>query len=318
MNFTILRHNFERFLREKKYFMIIILVTFSSLFATSYVVTMTASKQHIGVSQSAKELTRMDNENLSVTEVKKDKEYFKNIILGKYDAYVTKESGNYKVITTKKSDFSKALSDFLNEGKIIKSKSSQNKTIFKVILTVVSMTSMILSLILYKFYFDDRNGVDKRINLSGISTVSYTLQQFLFNFIVLFLINIIGLIILLPLLNIALSWQLIFTTFLIEIFASSFGMMLSTFTRKNQGALLIGTMLTVLTMLLSGALFTAKKGTLQGKIQYVFPQHYIAELGMHLDNINIKLYNTLSVIICYIILFMFIAIYCQMKRKELN
>lgn len=180
------------------------------------------------------------------------------------------------------------------------------------------MTSMILSLILYKFYFDDRNGVDKRINLSGISTVSYTLQQFLFNFIVLFLINIIGLIILLPLLNIALSWQLIFTTFLIEIFASSFGMMLSTFTRKNQGALLIGTMLTVLTMLLSGALFTAKKGTLQGKIQYVFPQHYIAELGMHLDSINIKLYNTLSVIICYIILFMFIAIYCQMKRKELN
>ena len=85
MNFTILRHNFERFLREKKYFMIIILVTFSSIFATSYVVTMTVSKQHIGVSQSAKELTRMDNENLSVTEVKKDKEYFKNIILGKYD-----------------------------------------------------------------------------------------------------------------------------------------------------------------------------------------------------------------------------------------
>ena len=125
-------------------------------------------------------------------------------------------------------------------------------------------------------------------------------------------------IILLPLLNIALSWQLIFTTFLIEIFASSFGMMLSTFTRKNQGALLIGTMLTVLTMLLSGALFTAKKGTLQDKIPYIFPQHYIAELGMHLDNINIKLYSTLSVIICYIILFMFIAIYCQMKRKELN
>ncbi len=179
-------------------------------------------------------------------------------------------------------------------------------------------SNLILQFALYKFYFDDRNGVDKRINLSGISTVSYTLQQFLFNFIVLFLINIIGLIILLPLLNIALSWQLIFTTFLIEIFASSFGMMLSTFTRKNQGALLIGTMLTVLTMLLSGALFTAKKGTLQDKIQYVFPQHYIAELGMHLDNINIKLYNTLSVIICYIILFMFIAIYCQMKRKELN
>ena len=97
-------------------------------------------------------------------------------------------------------------------------------------------------------------------------------------------------------------------------FSASFGIFLSTLTKKNQGALIIGTMVSVITMLLSGALFSVKKDSIQDKIHYIFPQYYFSNLGKSIDGNLTNLSYSITVIVGYILLFFLIANYLQNQK----
>ena len=306
MKFIILRNNLQRFLKEKTYAIISFLLVFITIEATSFVVTMESQKVKIGVTKTAIELLEMNDNNISVKEVERDMNYYTNLISGEYDAYINKEDGKYKVTTVRNSTLGMKLSQYLNEGKSLIASSDNNY--YKIIITVMAMSSMILSLILYRYYFDDRNGLDKRIYLSGVSNFSYVLQQVLFNFLILFTTNLLSSFILLPLFDLNISWKLVLYILLIELFSANFGMFLSTLTKKNQGALIIGTMVSVITMLLSGALFSVKIGSVQDKIHYIFPQHYFSNLGKNIDA------HSVTVIVGYTLLFFLLANYLQNQK----
>lgn len=312
MKFIILRNNLQRFWKEKTYAIISFLLVFITIAATSFVVTMESQKVKIGVTKTAIELLEMNNNNISIKEVERDMNYYTNLISGKYDAYINKEDGKYKVTTVRNSTLGMNLSQYLNEGKLLIASSS--KSYYKIIITVMVMSSMILSLILYRFYFDDRNGLDKRIYLSGVSNFSYVLQQVVFNFLILFTTNLLSSLILLPLFDLNISWKLVLYILLIELFSANFGIFLSTLTKKNQGALIIGTMVSVITMLLSGALFSVKKDSIQDKIHYIFPQYYFSNLGKSIDGNLTNLSYSITVIVGYILLFFLIANYLQNQK----
>ena len=312
MKFIILRNNLQRFLKEKTYAIISFLLVFITIAATSFVVTMESQKVKIGVTKTAIELLEMNDNNISVKEVERDMNYYTNLISGKYDAYINKEDGKYKVTTVRNSTLGMNLSQYLNEGKLLVASSSNSY--YKIIITVMAMSSMILSLILYRYYFDDRNGLDKRIYLSGVSNFSYVLQQVMFNFLILFITNLLSSLILLPLFDLNISWKLVLYIFLIELFSANFGIFLSTLTKKNQGALIIGTMVSVITMLLSGALFSVKKDSIQDKIHYIFPQYYFSNLGKSIDGNLTNLSYSITVIVGYILLFFLIANYLQNQK----
>lgn len=312
MKFIILRNNLQRFLKEKTYAIISFLLVFITIAATSFVVTMESQKVKIGVTKTAIELLEMNDNNISVKEVERDMNYYTNLISGEYDAYINKENGKYKVTTVRNSTLGMKLSQYLNEGKSLIASSDNNY--YKIIITVMAMSSMILSLILYRYYFDDRNGLDKRIYLSGVSNFSYVLQQVLFNFLILFTTNLLSSFILLPLFDLNISWKLVLYILLIELFSANFGMFLSTLTKKNQGALIIGTMVSVITMLLSGALFSVKIGSVQDKIHYIFPQHYFSNLGKNIDANLTNLAHSVTVIVGYTLLFFLLANYLQNQK----
>ena len=312
MKFIILRNNLQRFLKEKTYAIISFLLVFITIAATSFVVTMESQKVKIGVTKTAIELLEMNNNNISIKEVERDMNYYTNLISGEYDAYINKEDGKYKVTTVRNSTLGMKLSQYLNEGKSLIASSDNNY--YKIIITVMAMSSMILSLILYRYYFDDRNGLDKRIYLSGVSNFSYVLQQVLFNFLILFTTNLLSSFILLPLFDLNISWKLVLYILLIELFSANFGIFLSTLTKKNQGALIIGTMVSVITMLLSGALFSVKKDSIQDKIHYIFPQYYFSNLGKSIDGNLTNLSYSITVIVGYILLFFLIANYLQNQK----
>lgn len=312
MKFIILRNNLQRFLKEKTYAIISFLLIFITIAATSFVVTMESQKVKIGVTKTAIELLEMSNNNFSIKEVERDMDYYINLISGKYDAYINKEDGNYKVTTVRNSTLGMKLSQYLNKGESFSNSNGNNH--YKIIITVMAMSSMILSLILYRFYFDDRNGLDKRIYLSGVSNFSYVLQQVLFNFLILFTTNLLSSFILLPLFDLNISWKLVLYILLIELFSANFGMFLSTLTKKNQGALIIGTMVSVITMLLSGALFSVKIGSVQDKIYYIFPQHYFSNLGKNIDGNLTNLAHSGTVIVGYTLLFFLLANYLQNQK----
>lgn len=312
MKFIILRNNLQRFLKEKTYAIISFLLVFITIAATSFVVTMESQKVKIGVTKTAIELLEMNNNNISIKEVERDMDYYTNLISGEYDAYINKEDGKYKVTTVRNSTLGMNLSQYLNEGKSLIASSGNNY--YKIIITVMAMSSMILSLILYRYYFDDRNGLDKRIYLSGVSNFSYVLQQVVFNFLILFTTNLLSSLILLPLFALNISWKLVLYILLIELFSANFGIFLSTLTKKNQGALIIGTMVSVITMLLSGALFSVKKDSIQDKIHYIFPQYYFSNLGKSIDGNLTNLSYSITVIVGYILLFFLIANYLQNQK----
>ena len=205
MKFIILRNNLQRFLKEKTYAIISFLLVFITIAATSFVVTMESQKVKIGVTKTAIELLEMNDNNISVKEVERDMNYYTNLISGEYDAYINKEDGKYKVTTVRNSTLGMSLSQYLNEGKSLIASNDNNY--YKIIITVMVMSSMILSLILYRFYFDDRNGLDKRIYLSGVSNFSYVLQQVVFNFLILFTTNLLSSLILLPFFDLNISWK---------------------------------------------------------------------------------------------------------------
>ena len=312
MRFIILRNNLQRFLKEKTYAIISFLLVFITIAATSFVVTMESQKVKIGVTKTAIELLEMNDNNISVKEVERDMNYYTNLISGEYDAYINKEDGKYKVTTVRNSTLGMKLSQYLNEGKSLIASSDNNY--YKIIITVMAMSSMILSLILYRFYFDDRNGLDKRIYLSGVSNFSYVLQQVVFNFLILFTTNLLSSLILLPFFDLNISWKLVLYILLIELFSANFGIFLSTLTKKNQGALIIGTMVSVITMLLSGALFSVKIGSVQDKIHYIFPQHYFSNLGKNIDANLTNLAHSVTVIVGYTLLFFLLANYLQNQK----
>ena len=312
MKFIILRNNLQRFWKEKTYAIISFLLVFITIAATSFVVTMESQKVKIGVTKTAIELLEMNDNNISVKEVERDMNYYTNLISGEYDAYINKEDGKYKVTTVRNSTLGMKLSQYLNEGKSLTA--SSNNNYYKIIITVMAMSSMILSLILYRYYFDDRNGLDKRIYLSGVSNFSYVLQQVVFNFLILFTTNLLSSLILLPLFDLNISWKLVLYILLIELFSANFGIFLSTLTKKNQGALIIGTMVSVITMLLSGALFSVKKDSIQDKIHYIFPQYYFSNLGKSIDGNLTNLSYSITVIVGYILLFFLIANYLQNQK----
>lgn len=312
MKFIILRNNLQRFLKEKTYAIISFLLVFITIAATSFVVTMESQKVKIGVTKTAIELLEMNDNNISVKEVERDMNYYTNLISGEYDAYINKEDGKYKVTTVRNSTLGMSLSQYLNEGKSLIASNDNNY--YKIIITVMVMSSMILSLILYRFYFDDRNGLDKRIYLSGVSNFSYVLQQVVFNFLILFTTNLLSSFILLPFFDLNISWNLVLYILLIELFSANFGIFLSTLTKKNQGALIIGTMVSVITMLLSGALFSVKKDSIQDKIHYIFPQYYFSNLGKSIDGNLTNLSYSITVIVGYILLFFLIANYLQNQK----
>lgn len=312
MKFIILRNNLQRFWKEKTYAIISFLLVFITITATSFVVTMESQKVKIGITKTAIELLEKNNNNISIKEVERDMNYYTNLISGEYDAYINKEDGKYKVTTVRNSTLGMSLSQYLNEGKLLIASSSNSY--YKIIITVMVMSSMILSLILYRFYFDDRNGLDKRIYLSGVSNFSYILQQVVFNFLILFTTNLLSSLILLPLFDLNISWKLVLYIFLIELFSANFGIFLSTLTKKNQGALIIGTMVSVITMLLSGALFSVKKDSIQDKIHYIFPQYYFSNLGKSIDGNLTNLSYSITVIVGYILLFFLIANYLQNQK----
>ncbi len=312
MKFIILRNNLQRFLKEKTYAIISFLLIFITIAATSFVVTMESQKVKIGVTKTAIELLEMSNNNFSIKEVERDMDYYINLISGKYDAYINKEDGHYKVTTVRNSTLGMQLSQYLNKGESFSNSNGNNH--YKIIITVMAMSSMILSLILYRFYFDDRNGLDKRIYLSGVSNFSYVLQQVLFNFLILFTTNLLSSFILLPLFELNISWKLVLYILLIELFSANFGMFLSTLTKKNQGALIIGTMVSVITMLLSGALFSVKIGSVQDKIHYIFPQYYFSNLGKNIDGNLTNLTHSVTVIVGYTFLFFLLANYLQNQK----
>lgn len=302
----IVKNNLYRMLKEKSYLVLAVLIIPITIFIAVYVATMAPTDLTIGVigSESFK-----DTNGVSFDKLSEDDHSISDLIRGKYDAYIIEKNGTYRVETSKGNGLKKQIESFLKNTQEQKTGSIQKVTIYSTSLNLLSLALMIFSLILYKYYFDERRGINKRIIESTISSSRYVLQHVLTVFITMLIPAVIATLILFPLFEIKLEFAYLFTVSLIVCFSSSFGIVLSSFMKKNQGALLVGTMLTVITSLLSGSLFSIVSNDFIDKLQIILPQKYIGILGQNIDkNANLSI-SSIIMIAVIVVIFLVISIW---------
>lgn len=302
----IVKNNLYRMLREKNYLGLAFLIIPITILISAYVVTMAPTDLSIGVigNESFKNINGVTFEKLS-----KDDYSVSDLIRGKYDAYIIEDNGVYRIETSKGSGLKKQIESFLKNVQEKKTSNRSKTAIYSTSLNLLMLTFMIFSLILYKYYFDERRGINKRIIESTISSSRYVLQHVLTVIIMMLLPTIIATLVLFPLFDIKIELSYVLIVSLVVCLASAFGIVLSSFMKKNQGALLVGTMLTVITSLLSGNLFSIESNDFIDKFQIILPQKYIGILGQNLDqHVNLSI-SSIIMIFVIIIIFLIVSIY---------
>ncbi|MBA1392517.1 ABC transporter permease, partial [Lactobacillus sp. XV13L] len=264
--------------REKIYLWLAGMLIIVPVILAGYVSNMKQPRLTLGVVGQSELRSKS---NISVKKLTKDNIPVSRLINGQYDAYVVNTKRGYRIETTKGNGFKEQLAAALY-GHRMGSKSAIKKPV-STMLNFVLLSLMILTLMLYKYYFDERNGIYARIIASGTNVINYLVQQLLAVFMIAFIPLLIATPLVFAYFKMKYSLPVIAGELLITIFAASFGLVISSFTKKNQGALMTGIMITIITALLSGSIVTIKSNRIIDAMQNVLPQKYINDIGRAID-----------------------------------
>ncbi|MEG0619275.1 MAG: ABC transporter permease [Bacilli bacterium] len=306
----VFKNNIYRMWKEKNYVWLSSIIILVTIWVSAYVTTMKSPSLTIGTIGDIHYHSSNDFvfENISKTNYSRS-----NLIRGKYDAYIIEKKGSYTVETTKSKELKETIESILEKKISKKPYSLPQKIKYSTSLNLLTVTLMIISLILFKYYFDERKGINKRILISMFSCTNYVFQHILSVSLIIIIPTLLGILVIFPFYNISLKLSYLFIVLLIVLISTSFTMMLSSFNRKNQGALLIGTMLTAILTLISGNFFTIKNNYFINKVQILLPQTYINTLAENIDkNVTLSLFSII-VLIFMSILFLMISIIKNMK-----
>lgn len=209
------------------------------------------------------------------------------LVLNQYDAIFTMEQDDIKVTSTKGKEFDQAILLLVNGqlDRIISSNSQRGAATN--ILGFSMMVIMLLGVQLYNFYFDERNGINKRIVGTTIRCSTYMLSHSMVVFGFLFLIAttiICGMIILFDI-TIAMSlWSFIFVLFLLCLFATSFGVWINSLSKSQDESLMLGNMFAIVGSIICGSFVQVTNNELFNQITQIFPQKQIMSLLSALEN----------------------------------
>ena len=239
-------------------------------------------------------------ENLSCT-ILKDKPKLSELVEGRYEAIIEYKDGRYEIESVKGEEFDNKLNSVLNENTSIK-EAFANKSSRGVISNLVGFLSMLLLMlgsVLYKFYYQDKGGIARRIVTTKVGYVKYILSYPISVFLVLFI----------PawLITAASSYtfnladikypELTFMMFVLCFLGASYSFLVASVSKHEQNGELFTTMSVMITALLSGSFIEIAKGGTAEKISYLFPQRYIVDFAINLENGNSLGFTSMFVII---------------------
>ena len=259
-----------------------------------------------------------DIEHLSCT-ILQEEPKLSELVEGKYDAIIENKDNKYYIRSVKGENFEHSLDSVLNNGKTVKD-AFANKQARGVISNLVGFLSMLLLLlgsILYKFYYQDKGGIARRIVVSKVGYIRYILSYPLSVFLVLFIpawaITIISSSTLKLSENIKFP-ELTFMMFVLCFLGASYNFLVASFSRHEQNGGLFATMTVMMTSLLSGSFIEIAKGGWAEKISYLFPQRYIVDFAINLEKGNKLGFISMFVIVGVSILFIIIGGIINRKR----
>lgn len=239
------------------------------------------------------------------------------LVLSQYDAIIEQTSQGMEVTSTKGEQFDQAI-QLLVSGQIdsLPDNSDQRGTGSN-ILGFLMMVVSLLGVQIYSYYFDERNGINKRILSTSVPCYQYMLSHFTVVFGFLFIPAIIVICGSIWIFDIILSialWQFILVLLLLCFFATAFGLWINSLSRSLEESMLFGNMFAIAGSIISGGFVQVTNNEIFNQIVQVLPQKQIMTALTALENNTTIPYIGISYVLIISILLILFAIFIE-KRK---
>ncbi|GKX67155.1 ABC transporter permease [Inconstantimicrobium mannanitabidum] len=306
-----------RMINNKVYLVVPIILTPIMIFAAIYFSNNLSIKGNIAV-------VGMDNVNLAIKEVKVTKlktvPQLSELVQNKYDGVVIYKNGKFKVDTVKGNEFKENIEACIN-GKTPNWDREAKRGVAANIIGYITMFVLFLGMMLYRFYYEEKGGISKRILSGSISYVQYATAHVISVFLMIFVPTTGITLITKEVLNIntkVSSLEVAFILFVLCLFASAFGFLISSIIKEDENATLVGSMTILVTTLLSGSFFSVTKNGFIDKISNLFPQKYLLDFTISLENNNSANYMKMGVVLVITATILTLGIFIGSRKLKGN
>lgn len=258
--FSIFKNNFSRVIRKKSIILLALIITPIMVASAVFFTSKTAVKLHIAMNCSD-ETYVTNNKYIEIKAVNKKPENFE-LLLGKYDAVVTKNSnGRFDVSTLKSMKTKNELKRYFNSHStdakaLVQSIHIDSKRTGANILGFLTVIILFLAISLMTLYPEDRDfGTFRRILISPMNAKKYLFAQGLFVFVVVFVPAYISVLFCKFVFNVNIVFSIgMFTALLtlICVLAVAFSLFMTTVIDNLDNCILLSSFLIIILGVLSG------------------------------------------------------------------
>jgi ABC-2 type transport system permease protein len=295
-----------RMINNKTYLIMPLLITPIVIAAAIYFSSSLVAKANIGVVGDGN--INFNSDEINITKLE-SKVPLSDLVKNKYEAVISFENGKAVVDTIKDDDFKSKLERIVN-GENITIEDGEKRGVASNIVGYITMFVILLGVMLYKFFFDDKKGIAKRIISANISYEQYVLSHFISVFLMICVPTVVITVLSKELLNLdtrVTTLELAFIILILSFLASAFGLLISSLTKDEESASMLGTMINIITTLLAGSFFTISNNNFINVLGDIMPQRHILDFTINLENGRGVNYAD----ICSVILISFIIIICS-------
>lgn len=222
-----------------------------------------------------------------------------DLVKNKYDAVVFYENGKKKVETIKDDNFKNKIEKIVR-GENVTIKDGEKRGVSSNIIGYITMFILLEGVLLYKFFFDDKKGIAKRVISANISYEQYVLSHLISVFIMIFVPTVIITILSKELLGFdtrVTTMELAFIVLILSLLGSAFGLIIASITRDMDSAGMLGNMISIITTLFAGSFFTISNNNIVNIIANIMPQKHILNFTVALENENGLSYSDLLIVV---------------------
>lgn len=239
------------------------------------------------------------------------------LVLNQYDAILIQARQDIEVISTKGEKYNQAVKLLINGQIESLTNTANQRGIASNILGFLMMIISLLGVQLFKYYFDERSGINKRILGTSIHCYQYLVSHFIVVFGFLFIPAAVVICSVIYIFNIVLSiamWKFLLVLLLLCFFASVFGLIVNVLSRTLEESMMFGNMFAIIGAIVSGAFVKVTDNQVFNTIIQIFPQKQIMSLLEMLEN-NIDIsYGGLFYVMILTIVLIGLAIIIEKKK----
>lgn len=307
-----------RMINSKTYLIMPLIITPVVIAAAIYFSSSFAEKANIGIVGNYKVYFNSDEVNIIKLE---NKVPLSDLVKNKYDAVISFENGKAQIDTIKGNDFKSKLEKMVN-GENVAVKDGEKRGVTANIVGYISMFLILLGVMLYRFFFDEKKGIAKRVISANISYEQYVLSHFISVFIMIFVPTVLVTILVKEVLNLetrVTALQLAFIVLALSLLASAFGLLISSIVKEEESASMLGVMINIITTLLAGSFFTISDNNLISIVANILPQKHILDFTISLEKGNgINYADMGNVILVSLIMIIFAYLIIKYKIRKYN